>query len=409
MQKLDGSTFIVPNFKNNPFKIISGLVGNRDSLALAFNIEKRQLTNYIIKARKEISKPKEVDDAPFFENVSQNVNLHILPIQKFFEKDGGPYITSAIVIAKDPELESQNISYHRLMLLDEKHFAIRLVPRHLYAIFNKNKQLKRDTPIEIIIGAHPSVLIAASYPLSYGIDELWLANSLSKNNLSVVYLDSTDLLVPAHSEIVLEGKIKHDQVVPEGPFVDITGTYDIVREQPIVEIEKIYHRNNPYFYTILPAGSEHRLLMGMPKEVKIYEAIKEIIPDVRFVNMTTGGCGWLHAVISIKKQTEGDPKNAILAAFAAHPSLKHCVIVDEDIDPYNLNEVEWAIATRFNGEEDLVIVKNVRGSSLDPSADQKTLLTTKIGIDATIPLTKKREDFLKAKVELDVDLSDWTN
>jgi UbiD family decarboxylase len=105
-------------------------------------------------------------------------------------------------------------------------------------------------------------------------------------------------------------------------------------------------------------------------------------------------------VISVEKQVDGDGKNVLLAAFAAHPSLKHAVVVDSDIDVFDPCDVEWAIATRFQVSEDLVVVKNVRGSTLDPSADQETGLTTKMGIDATRPFGKPKEKFERAKIPI---------
>jgi len=122
------------------------------------------------------------------------------------------------------------------------------------------------------------------------------------------------------------------------------------------------------------------------------------VPGVKAVNLTSGGCGWLHAVISIEKQTDGDAKNALLSAFAAHPSLKHAIVVDADIDVFNPEEVEWAIATRFQADEDLIVISKVRGSTLDPSADREKGLTAKMGIDATRPLDVPKENFEKAKV-----------
>ena len=141
--------------------------------------------------------------------------------------------------------------------------------------------------------------------------------------------------------------------------------------------------------------------MGMPQESKIAETVAGVVPKIKDVNLTPGGCHWLHAVVSIEKQTEGDSKNAILAAFAGHPSLKQVIIVDTDIDVNNLKDVEWAIATRFQGDRGLVMIKNARGSSLDPSGDQKLNLTTKIGIDATMTFLKEKGDFKKAKIPYD--------
>jgi UbiD family decarboxylase len=138
--------------------------------------------------------------------------------------------------------------------------------------------------------------------------------------------------------------------------------------------------------------------MGLPREASIYEAVLKVVPRVHSVNLSVGGSGWLHAIISIEKQLEGDGKNALLAAFAAHPSLKHAVVVDSDIDVFNISDVEWAIATRFQACEDLLVIENVRGSTLDPSADQETGMTAKMGVDATRPLTKPKEKFERAKI-----------
>jgi UbiD family decarboxylase len=138
--------------------------------------------------------------------------------------------------------------------------------------------------------------------------------------------------------------------------------------------------------------------MGLPHEVLIWEAVSKVVPKVYAVNLSHGGSGWLHAIISIEKQLDGDGKNALLAAFAAHPSLKHAVVVDSDINVFDINDVEWAIATRFQASEDLIVISNARGSTLDSSADQETGLTTKMGIDATRPFNKPKEKFERAKI-----------
>lgn len=142
----------------------------------------------------------------------------------------------------------------------------------------------------------------------------------------------------------------------------------------------------------------NRLLMGLPHEVLVWEAVSKVVPKVFAVNLSAGGSGWLHAVVSIEKQLDGDEKNAVLAAFAAHPSLKHVVGVDSDINVYDPIDVEWAIATRFQGGEDLVIIQNVRGSTLDSSADQETGLTTKVGGDGTRPFAKTKGKFERASM-----------
>jgi UbiD family decarboxylase len=199
------------------------------------------------------------------------------------------------------------------------------------------------------------------------------------------------VLVP-DAEIVLEGYIGADRT-DEGPFVDITGTYDPVRREPVIEFTGMHLKRDFIYHGILPGGNEHKVLMGAPYEPKIYRAVAGVT-QVRNVVLTRGGCGYLHAVIQIKKSTQGDAKNAIMAAFAAHTSLKHVVIVDEDINPSDPEDVEYAIATRVSGDRDVMVISGVRGSSLDP-CQLEDGTNVKVGVDATMVLGRE-DDFRRA-------------
>ena len=195
-----------------------------------------------------------------------------------------------------------------------------------------------------------------------------------------------DLEVPAESEIILEGRITH-QLVDEGPFVDLTGTHDLVRRQPIVEIDRITHRANPIYQALLPGGPEHKVLMGMPREPTIFAAVSEVC-ECRDVLITPGGASWLHAIVQIHKGGPVDGRRAGEAAFRGHTSLKHVVVVDDDVDIHDSEAVEWAIATRFQADRDLLSWSDQPSSSLDPSAKQipgQKARTAKMGLDATIP------------------------
>ncbi|RLI04227.1 UbiD family decarboxylase, partial [Candidatus Bathyarchaeota archaeon] len=269
----------------------------------------------------------------------------------------------------------------------------------LYTLYQTaKKEGKRSLDVAISVGVHPAVLLAAASPAPFDVNEFDVANALLKGELKLTKCENIDVNVPANSEIVFEGRILLDKEAPEGPFVDVTGTYDIVRLQPVVELVGVMRRKNHVYQALLPAGLEHKLFMGLARKVKIWETVRKVVPTVRSVKLTEGSGGWLHALISIRKETENDGKNVISAAFSAHPSLKHVFVVDEDIDVDNLIEVEWALATRFQGDEDLVILKNVKGSTLDPSANQETGLTTKVGFDLTRPLSKPPEKFKKAVI-----------
>lgn len=406
----NGPALLFKKIKQKNGFIVANICGTRKRICKALRTAIDKLHEKILNAIKNPKKPK-LTEFPFSKLNKDLPNINNLPILTHYEKDPGPYITAGIVFAKDPKTGTQNASIHRMLVIDKKHLAIRVVPRHLYKIITAYWKEKKDVPVAITIGTHPAILIAASSPAPYGVDELHVANTLLRGALKTAICPYTGLEVPAGAEIIIEGKILYGKEVDEGPFVDLTGTYDVVRKQPVIKIEKMYYNQDDFIYqVILPAGSEHKLLMGLPREAQIWATVKSIVPDVRGVHLTLGGCGWLHAVISIKKQTDGDAKNVILAAFAAHPSLKHVVVVDEDINPYDMGEVEWAIATRFNASRDLVIIQNVRGSSLDPSADQITLLTTKMGIDATRPFAKPKEKFERAKIPLEekIDINSLT-
>jgi UbiD family decarboxylase len=225
-----------------------------------------------------------------------------------------------------------------------------------------------------------------------GIDELEIANALEP--LEVVKAKTVDLNIPAQAEIVLEGTVYLDRRHTEGPFVDLTETQDVVREEPVFVVKAITHRRDAIWQALLPGGLEHKLLMGMPREPTIFKSVNQVVRCLD-VNVNPGGSSWLHAVVKIDKQSPDDGRRAIQAAFDGHSSCKHVFVVDEDIDIYNPLEVEWAMATRFQGDEDLVVKEKERGSSLDPSAELGTHLTTKIGFDLTKPIGEAGKPFEK--------------
>jgi len=213
--------------------------------------------------------------------------------------------------------------------------------------------------------------------------------------------------VPAEAELVLEGRITK-RTASEGPFPDLTGTLDGVREQPVIEIDCITHRRDPIYHALLPAGLEHRLLMGMPREPTILTEVNRVVRCTD-VLVTPGGASWLHAVVQIDKRGPDEGRRAIEAAFGGHGSLKHVVVVDTDVDIHDPQQVEWAIATRLQADRDLVVLEDQPGSSLDPSRSQhpgEKARTAKMGLDATIPWGADRADFSRVAYPA-VDLDRW--
>ena len=395
--KLDGlDAVLFENIKESEFNLISNLVGTRQRFALAVGASENNIHAKVISAIKKARKPKVISSGKFMENKSQDISL--IPIVTHFEKESGPFITSSIAYAKNPDTGKQNSSFHRLMPIDKNHLSIRMVEgRHLHRCFVDAKEHGEDLKIAITVGVHPAISIAGAYQAEWGKDEIYIANALLDGNLKLATLPYTNLNVPSGSEIVMEGKILHDRTHPEW-MVEMLQTYDHQRSQPVFELENLYFRNNPIFHDVLSGYSEHRLLMGMPIESKLNGELRKSFPQTQKVSMTNGGCNWLHAVVQIKKKDSSDPLKIIKKTFDSHRSLKQVTIVDEDIDPNNAEAVEYAMATRFQADKDLTILKKVRGSSLDPSSNQKKLQTAKMGIDATKSLSKRPEGFELAKI-----------
>lgn len=395
--KVDGGKAVLfENIKESKLRLIANLVGTRTRFAKAIGATETTIHNKIISAINHPKKPKIISNGKFMENSS--TNLKVLPIVTHFEKEPGPFITSSIIFARNPETGEQNSSFHRLMPLDGTHFSVRMVEgRHLHRTFVNAKEHGEDLNVAITVGVHPAISIAGAYQAEWGKDELEIANTILSGKLTLTKLPFCGLAVPSGSEIVMEGKILADKTHKEW-MVEMLRTYDFARKQPVFELKKLYYRNNAIFHDILSGYSEHRLLMGMPIEAKLNRDLKKALPQTKQVVMSDGGCNWLHAVVQISKKKDSDAKKAIEKTFASHRSLKLVTVVDEDIDPSDPAAIEYAMATRFQADKNLTVIKKVRGSSLDPSSDQKNLLTAKLGIDATRPFSKREEGFEIAKI-----------
>jgi len=403
VEALGEKPVIFEKVKEAKIPVVAGLLSSKDLFARALGIEKNQLLHKLSHALNRPVMPEITQRGECQEIVEQEVDLTKLPIMRYTEKDGGKYIASAVSIVRDPEFGARNMSFHRLMLLDKNHFVARIVENR-----GTDTALKKsggELDIAICIGNSTAVLLAAATTLPMGVDELGMANALEKTEL--VKCKTIDLEVPKQCEIVLEGRITK-QKTAEGPFLDTTGTIDRIRQQPIIEIKCVTHKEKPIYQTLLPGRKEHQFLMGMPKEPTIFNEVNRVC-ECKDVFITPGGCSWLHAVVQIKKKNTDDGNKAIEATFEGHKSLKHCVIVDEDIDIYNPNEVEWAIATRYQADKNTVIMSNQPGSSLDPSGDLtegKKATTSKMGLDATIPFGKTDKSFTKERYKK-VNLSSY--
>ena len=388
------------NVKGFDMPVFAGITSNRDIIAMGLGTSKDRLLFKLVDALHNPKSPEIVDNAPCQEVVIKNPDIGKLPLLFHLPGDGGRYATATVATIKDPDT-GRNVSYHRLMEIDRNRFTARLIPkRQTRTTYDK---IKGDLEMAVCIGNSIPVMVAASLGPPSGVDEFSIANALDETPL--VKCVTKDLEVPAESEIVLEGRLTRE-VDREGPFVDLTETRDFERQEPIFEVDCITHRRDAMYQALIPGRLEHKILMGMPKEPTIYDEVSKVC-ECKNVLVTMGGGSWLHGVVQIKKRHPDDGKKAIEAAFNGHKSMKHVVIVDEDVDIYSSNAVEWAIATRFQGDKDLIVKPDQPGSSLDPSAKHKPgkkTLTTKVGVDATIPtgVDKKKYEVVKYK-KVDID------
>jgi len=403
MYALDGQPALFHGLTGFPgWRAISGVCAQRQHFAAALDCPVPDVVHRMADALTHPALPPVLDSGACQEIVEARVDLTRLPIPRYHPDDGGRYVTAGVATIEDPDL-GRNVSFHRLMLLDERRFVARLIEgRGTHTAMGK---ATGDLPIAIAVGCPIQVLLAAAMSPPQRVDELSIAHALVPTPL--VRCQTVDLEVPAEAELILEGRVTRT-FVDEGPFPDLTGTMDLVRRQPVIEVDRITRRRDSVFHVLLPGGMEHKNLMGMPREPTIFAAVNEVCRCTG-VYITPGGTSWLHAVVQIEKQHAEDGRRAIWAAFRGHTSLKHVVVVDTDVDLYNSADVEWAVATRFQADRDLVILTEQPGSSLDPSATHvpgQKARTAKMGLDATAPLGEARRGYEQVRYA-PVDLTQY--
>ena len=389
LKQIEPQTALFETVEESAFRVAGNLFCSKAAFAGYFGIPVDEIIPTLANAIANPTPYAVVGEAPCQEVVDLAPDLNSLPILRHCEGDGGNYISSGVFIAKHPDY-GQNADFHRCMQLSPTEMAVRVVrSRHFDTFLQDCKELD----VAICIGNAPNVLAAAATSVAIGVDEMMIANTLEP--LTMVRAKTVDVLVPAESEFVIEGTVYLNRRSAEGPFVDLTETYDTIRQEPTLVVKAITHRRDAMWHALLPGALEHKLLMGMPREPTIFKKVNEMVRCLD-VNVNPGGCSWLHAIVQIDKQHEDDGRKAIEAAFAGHGSCKHVFVVDKDINIYDPLEVEWAMATRFQGDVDLVIKERAPGSSLDPSAEAGTKRTTRLGFDLTKPLHAEGKSFDRA-------------
>jgi UbiD family decarboxylase len=337
-------------------------------------------------------KPREISFEEKYEVLTE-IDLEKVPFIKFYPRDGGRYLSSSIYIACLDNV--CNASIHRTMIVSKDSVVARIVPRHLRYIYdNYMRKGIREVPVAIVVGSHPATLLCAAISPPFGVFELELVPQLFKH-FTITYTPRYSLPVPSDAALVLEGRIT-DITVPEGPFVDLLHLYDSVRNEPLIKIDAMYVNYDEYFNVILPAGKEHKLLQSFYREALIWDYVSRVVPKVHKVRLLESSGSWLVAAVAIEKTHDADAKNAVLASFAAHPSLKMVMVLDPDVDIDSESRLLWALATRFRGRDSLILVERARCSTLDPSSP--TGVCDKVGFDLTIPLSEDRSRYSYVEV-----------
>ncbi len=390
MKMMDGTPLLFENVEGHEMPVVANICSTRELVALGLGVAENEIVTTIMKAMESPQEPEVVEAGNYIEMAP---DLSKLPILTYYPFDGGPYVASAIAVAEDAEY-GLNASYHRGMMISNDRFVFRILQRDL------DKYIERGLKeFAYCIGNSIPVLIGAAISEATGVNELAIANAMSETPL----VELAGHRVP-QSEIIIIMELT-GEMHEEGPFLDLTETPDIVRKQRVARVTKIYAREDSLFHGLLPGGLEHKTLMGMPREPSIYKEVSSVC-DVKDVLVTPGGCSWLHGAISIRKKAQDDGRKAIEAAFRGHKSMKHVFVVDDDIDIHRPEEIEWAMATRFQGDRD-VISRKEKGSSLDPSSDLETRMTTKMGFDLTIPWGRDPKDFKRPELPMQINLSDY--
>lgn len=328
-------------------------------------------------------------------HTGKDVDLFSLPIPMFSVYDGGPMITAGITIARDPEF-GLNSGIYRFMVKERNLTGIDIVtPNNMRLFAQRAFEAGKPLPISISIGNHPFENLGSGFRAPLGADEMAIAGGIRGAPVELAPCETIDLPCIADSEIVLEGEIlPTGWTQPEGRFGEFTRLMGGLHWNPVVRINAITMRRDAIYYA-LHMPWENTWLMAPTRYTQIRRALKTAGIQVKDINVTLGGCGFWHAIVSIKKQA-GEGKNALLAALSVM-DLKHVVVVDDDIDIFNPMDVEWAIATRVQGDKDVIVIPGGRAKPLDPSlaVTPPGVVPTgaKVGIDATISEGIPRERF----------------
>ncbi len=411
-KKLDGrQATLFPRPGGHAVPVFSGIVSKRAWIAEAMGVPESALLERFRQAADAPLPWTEVKGAAARcqEVVHRDTDPRkLFPIPTHSEHDNGAYISAGLVIARNPKTGIQNVSINRIQVDDAKRLGILILPRHLHAFFQAAEETQQALHVAIVVGVDPLTLLASQAIAGLDCDELEIAGALRGAPLEVAKCLTSEVRVPADAEIVIEGRLLPGVRAPEGPFGEFPRYYSAREDREVIEVDAITHRRSPLFHTIVPAEMEHLLLGAIPREATLLAHLQRSFPNVIDVHLPVGGTCRYHLVVKMKKRREGEPKNVIMGAFGGHFDLKQVIVVDEDVDIHDAAQVEWAVATRFQADRDLVVVAGAQGSALDPSTTVRFSsadipphlqgMSAKMGLDATRPMHYDAHVFTKVRI-----------
>lgn len=374
------------NVKGSKFPVVSNIFGHRRRYAFAAGVPESELLSAWGRLGDKLFKPEIVKTGPILDNVltGADVDLTRLPIPRHFAEDAGPYITNGIVVAKDPDTGVRNASFHRMELKGPNLLGTSLHSRrHLWTYARRAQELGQNLPVAVLIGCHPLLSFGSGLwkgPIS--TDEYEVAGGFFGEPLKITMGPMGKVEIPIECEMALEGTIIVGERHPEGPFAEFTGYASERSTEHALKIDSIMYRNDAIFQDIVPGISdEHTILLAIPQEARLLRTLHQHNPNVTGVAYPKSGTCRLHAYISVRDPAPGQVRNIAAAALGDDLSLKLVVIVDDDVDVNSDFDVVWAMATRFQADTDMDILRNAMGAVLDPSNNQGT--TAKLIVDAT--------------------------
>jgi phenylphosphate carboxylase beta subunit len=412
-----GPALLFEKVKGNPYQVLSSVCTTTSRLALILGMPKNtslvELMREWVRRAANKKPPHFVASGPCKENVlkGDQINLLKFPVPKVFPKDGGRFFgTTAYTISRDPESGWLNAGVYRLQALDEKTLGTQFIKgKHADIMLQKYRSLKKPMPVIVAIGGDPLMFLMGAARLPAFESEYDFGGAIRGEPIEVIKGETVDLPVPASAEIVVEGEVDAEATKPEGPFGEYTGYYSGVGSTPrnFIKINCITHRNNPLFWftTVGRAVTDTHMTMALTYGATLWQELEAMrIPGIKAVYCPPEGAGRFVAIVSVKQMYPGHANQVGTAAISTEMGaygLKTVIVVDEDIDPWDLPRVLWALSFRFQPSRAQIINRG-RSTPLDPSLpiDQRDI-TSRIIMDATIPFEWKEKP---VPIELDADM-----